>query len=605
MKICISNRNLYVVFFSTIIVAIYFAYNDIGNHSFLHWDDLTYIHENPIIKSGEISSLFSENVLGGWHPLTWLSLALDTHLFGTKDPFYYKVHNVLLHFFNCLLVGLLCFQLIIKLLKDNRQENKYFLATISGYITSILFAVHPQHVESVVWIVERKDLLFSFFYLSALTYYLHNGPKITSLQLCILTSLGVASMLAKPMGVTLPATLIVIDYFIFKSFNSGVVFLKNIIRQHALLILASILISIFTIIAQSNPVGESEDIINRFLYIPVNLNWHIVKFFFPFNLSPYYHHMEWLENQPLYSFLLLFPWIIVVWAILTKRLPEFITAGIVFYVITISPTVGILGFHHAIVADRYAYLPTVPLFCFAGYLFTFLIYKFSRIKIIFITTLLFQITFLIGLTHSYTMQWRNDLTLWSKIGNSEKNIPPSIHLNYANALYENNQIDLAIHQYQKLLEEDPSHVLARKNLALLYISNDRPDLAIVEFRALAQFNAEYPWPLVISAKGMNNLGETNLSLLYINMALDLEDVDGHINYEAALLFIAFNQTERALASIRQAIKIDNDNPDFLKTGGEIERHYGNKLAAIQYFKQYLSLRPDDDTVIQILSSIVN
>src|SRR5512144_1307441 len=184
------------------------------------WDDNIYIVENPHIRSLDAAFFhwaFLDFYASNWHPLTWISLAADYALWG-PNPLGYHLTNIILHAFNTLAVVLL----VIKLLQTAKErqtgpdlpsfpgERTILLA---AGVTGLLFGLHPLHVESVAWVSERKDLLCALFYLlSIITYASYVSNKTYKTYILTLVFF-VLALMSKPMAVTLPVVLLLLDWY--------------------------------------------------------------------------------------------------------------------------------------------------------------------------------------------------------------------------------------------------------------------------------------------------------------------------------------------------------------------------------------------------------
>jgi protein O-mannosyl-transferase len=178
------------------------VYIDPRHHQFLHFDDPLYVTENPFVKEGlagkSILWAFGTYAASNWHPLAWLSHMLDVELFGLNPSGHHMV-NVLLHAMNAVLLFLVLTQL------TGAMGCSAFVAA--------LFAVHPLHVESVAWISERKDLLSTLFGLLILWAYGRHAVKPQFGQYLLVITFFILSLLSKPMWVTAPFLLLLLDFW--------------------------------------------------------------------------------------------------------------------------------------------------------------------------------------------------------------------------------------------------------------------------------------------------------------------------------------------------------------------------------------------------------
>ena len=297
-----SNVSLKIIIIMLLLVsAVYFAYHDALNNDFQAWDTKAYVVDNVHIQAftwENIQWMFTAFYKSNWHPLTWLSHATDYALFGL-NPWGHHLVNLIIHSLNTILFfGLVIVLISFKSATGNISQlapinNKTLLA---AGIAALLFSIHPQHVESVVWIAERKDVLCLFFILLAsLCYVFYNTAQTARWYLATLLSF-VLALLAKPMAVTFPVILLLLDVYplhrtrLTNSFAT-VSWYKLFIEKIPFFALTLFSI-IITIVAQHQggaiPTTEMLGIEIRFLNAFNSLIFYISKFLFPIGLSPYY-----------------------------------------------------------------------------------------------------------------------------------------------------------------------------------------------------------------------------------------------------------------------------------------------------------------------------
>ena len=194
-----KRKNLF--FLGGIIVFSAFLYSNSLNNGFVNWDDYQFIFENPFIKNFSwqgIKEIFTIPYDLNYHPISTLTWLLEFSFKGYQ-PFIYHFTNIVLHLINVYLV----YVFILKLLKNN------FIALF----TTFFFSIHPMHVESVSWISERRDMLYTLFFLLSIIHYINFSEKRDRKYLAYSLILFLFSLLSKSMAVTLPLVLIVLDHF--------------------------------------------------------------------------------------------------------------------------------------------------------------------------------------------------------------------------------------------------------------------------------------------------------------------------------------------------------------------------------------------------------
>jgi Tfp pilus assembly protein PilF len=332
-------------------------------YDFVIYDDGLYVVGNRHVQKGltweNAVWAFTDTHTGNWHPLTWLSHMMDVHFFG-MSPGMHHLMNVILHSLNTIFLFTVFLQMTRK-------------AWPSAMVAA-LFAIHPLHVESVVWISERKDVLSTFFWmLTMLAYYRYTLQRTVMRYLCVVLSFCFG-LLAKPMLVTLPFVLLLLDYWPLKRLqwgrdskieNRSVV---TCILEKLPLILLAVTAACIAIISQSDIHAMADferfPIHVRLLNALVSYLMYIYKMVIPTHLAVFYPH----PGMP--SYLLLSAAIIVVFgmsavAVMKWRTLPWWTVGWAWYVGTLVPVIGIVQVGLQAAADRYTYIPLIGLFIIA------------------------------------------------------------------------------------------------------------------------------------------------------------------------------------------------------------------------------------------------
>jgi hypothetical protein len=360
-------------------------------NDFVEWDDSTYIIENPFIRSFNMTFLrraFFEFYASNWHPLTWVSHALDYAIWGL-NPLGHHLTSIILHAINTFIVVLL----IIRLVQAKKEtavigqsvfsdERAVF---ITGGVAGLLFGLHPLHVESVAWIAERKDLLCALFFLLSMTWYVryrrveeNEGVQRDSIPIFLernyLLSLGffVLALLSKPMAVTLPVIFLIVDWNPFERIRSLKTFLTALLEKVPFLAL-SLISSILTVLAQraGGAVTSVEEtpILTRVFVAAKSLVAYIWKMIMPLNLIPYYPYPENLSPLS-FEYLLAVALVVgisVICAMIAKKKKQNLLLSVWgYYVISLLPVIGLIQVGGQSMADRYTYLPSIGPFFLMG-----------------------------------------------------------------------------------------------------------------------------------------------------------------------------------------------------------------------------------------------
>jgi len=583
-----NQRNWKLVVSLVIAAVTFFLYLPALQNDFVNWDDGSYVYENVFIRSLDTKLLrtaFFEFHVSNWHPLTWLSHALDYSIWGL-DPLGHHLTNNILHAINALVVVFVVVGLMGSSKKsetlgrpaESFKNDRSIL--ITGAATGLLFGIHPLHVESVAWVSERKDLLCAFFFLlcvmSYLAYATHKTYKIYLLSLTCL----ILALLSKPMAVTLPVVLLILDYYPLERIQS-LRTLKTSLVEKLPFIALSLASSIVTILAQKSggaiAPAEALPLSSRAIVAVRSLIRYLWKMIVPLNLAPYYPYPE---NVSLLSLKSLFPIVFVIgftvaFVMLARRNKLFISVW-GYYVITLLPVLGIIQVGGQSMADRYSYLPSLGPFLIAGLATARIYEKISWAKhgrtILQIIGGFAAIAVLFALSHATRRQialWQNSLVLWSYVVEKEPGRIPLAHNNFGVALRDSGQINEAIDQYQIASRLKPDDWEPHNNLGNGYLSKGNWEMAIHHYQMASRLRPDDPTI-------HNNLGA---AYLYKGM------------------------TEEAIKEYETALRLKPDYPDAYFNLGSVYLNKGLINKAREAFASGLKYRPDDNRALQMLSYI--
>ena len=435
---------------------------------FVDWDDNTHITQNPTIRSlspAHLWNMFTVPAAKLYIPLTWLSFAVDYQIWG-RNPLGYHLTNLLLHLANTLLV----FALVTELLRNRSLHGR----TVA-VLTAALFGVHPLHVESIAWATERKDVLFAFFYLLGLLAYLSWVTNRKRASYWCTFAFFVASALSKSTAVTFPLVLLLFDVFWRR---------RIALAEKVPFFAVSVIITLATFSAQA--AGRGDTVVNMQV-IPVWSRlgltgfcslFYVSKFFWPFRLSavyPPFDEMGWTSLHAV-GWLTVFVSVSAGIFVLRHRVPALLPAWL-FYLITLSPTIGLapVGIH--VVADRFSYLPLAGL----AFIVSVGVVAVAQTQTGFRTTV-FVITGLAlaglaVLSERQTHVWANTETLFLRALHENPNCLPA-HVNLTFWYNRQKRYDDAIMHGRRAVELAPQGLAGRKNLAFALLNANRPREAV-------------------------------------------------------------------------------------------------------------------------------
>jgi tetratricopeptide (TPR) repeat protein len=414
-----------------IFIAALAAYHGTTRNLFV-WDSITYLfsHESRIssLRAENLAWMLTSLEVFNWHPLTWLSWAIDYQVYGGLVSWGYHFSSNVLHALNSVLVfvlALLVFGLNSPGLKAYplRVDNH---ALVAASVAALIFAVHPQHVESVAWIAERKDLLCQFFMLLALLAYVkyvtcnERAKKGWYLGTWLLFLMALSS---KSMAVTFPAILLLVDVYPLRRTHWLHPILPSVQRQAWIrlvlekvpFLLLSAGLVLLTLKSQQGAINQWP-IDARLLNAFNSVFFYLGKLLLPLELSPHYTYfmqtaesLTWKALLPVLGFFAVSLLLVFLWR---KGQRAWLIAWI-FYLLTLSPVLGVIQVGSASAADRYAYLPTLPAYLLlgAGVLVLLKSGVQSRRYLLFLVALpVFLI--LTQMTRQQVQIWRSDVSLW-------------------------------------------------------------------------------------------------------------------------------------------------------------------------------------------------
>ncbi|QWR76331.1 glycosyltransferase family 39 protein [Candidatus Magnetomonas plexicatena] len=333
-------------------IAVYFR---IIHNDFISYDDINYVVENPAVKAGltldgivwALKSVYFAN----WHPATWILYMTEAQVFAVNPQGFHFV-SLLLHGIN----GALLFSVLYRLSNES----------VPSLFAALLFVVHPLNVESVAWVSQQKTLLSTTFWFLALLAYTKYVEKPKVLTYIAMTVLFIIGLMAKPMLVTFPITLLILDFYPLRRFQGVSLKVKiRLIYEKIPLFIISAAASLITIISQkqSGAIVAVSDVTipERLINGVTSYAGYIKKMFYPVNLSVFYPYSDTINYLTVGTDILILTAVTVISVVTIKRAP-YIAAGFLWYLVTLLPVSQIVQIGGASLSDRYAYVPLIGLF---------------------------------------------------------------------------------------------------------------------------------------------------------------------------------------------------------------------------------------------------
>ncbi|UCF42637.1 MAG: tetratricopeptide repeat protein [Planctomycetota bacterium] len=480
-----------------LVLATAIAFEPVRHNDFVSYDDAMYVTENPRANEGvSLKSLrwaFTTTHTSNWHPLTWLSHMLDCELFGL-NPLWHHLVNLLFHTANTLLL----FWVLARLTGA---------VGASGFVAAA-FALHPLHVESVAWVAERKDVLSALFWMLTIVAYIRYTERASIWRFSLVFLAFGVGLTAKPMLVTLPFVLLLLDYWPLRRLQKSTA--HRLICEKIPLFVLTTVSSIVTYLAQET-TGATEMVENLALTTRINnalvcYVGYIGKMIYPSGLAVLYPHPgaslpAWRPIVSIVALVLITAGIIY----LAGRSRRYLAVGWLWYLGTLVPVIGLVQVGRQCMADRYTYLPSVGLFIIGAWGAAELLAKWRYRKVMLSTSVLLVLAALLVCTRIQVRHWRNNFTLCERaLSVTENN--PVMHYSLGNAFRSENKLDEAITQYRRALRIEPEHSRTHGNLANALLLKGRLEEATEHYRQAVQLdphyvNARYNLGLALSKQG--------------------------------------------------------------------------------------------------------
>jgi len=586
-----------------LIVATLAVFWQVRNHELVNFDDHHYITENPHLQAGltpkNVIWAFTTTHASNWHPLTWLSHTLDCQLYGL-NPSGHHLTSVLLHLANTLLLFLVLRRMTGALWR-------------SGFVAA-LFALHPLHVESVAWVAERKDVLSTLFWMLTIWAYCRYVSRPVLIRYLLIALFFTLGLMAKPMLVTLPLVLLLLDYWPLGRLQIGGSHsahnllvevsdtgkqkkssaLRLVLEKFPLFALAAIS-SVVTLIAQQRggALGSVDlypikiRVANAFIsYVS-----YMGKMIWPHHLTVYYPYPR--SALPIWqaagaALILICVSIAIMRA---SRQQPYLSVGWLWYLVTLVPVIGLVQVGTQAMADRYTYVPLIGLFIIIAWGFPDLLEKWRHRRIG--LDLLAGAVLLISMicTWKQLHHWRNSITLWQHALSVTQNNYLA-HENLGIAFAEQGMFEEAIAQQRKATQIMPNSAEAHNNLAVALAQQGRFTEAVTHYYEVLRLRPD-------TAEAHNNLGNAMVELGKIEAAVDhyLRAIQLEPQYAEAYnnLGNALAQQRKlneAIAHYAQALRI---KPTYAKAHNNLGvalARQGRFDEAIARFKKALELQPE-------------
>jgi tetratricopeptide (TPR) repeat protein len=529
-----------VIICGFIVLTTIIVYGQIRTHDFIGYDDDNYVTENRYVRQGlskeSVIWAFRSTHASNWHPITWLSHMLDVELYGMK-PGAHHMTNLLFHLFNSLLLFIVF-----------RKMTLHFWQ--SG-VVALLFAIHPLHVESVAWVAERKDVISTFFGMLTLWSYVRYTRQPGMIRYLPVVGLFVLGLMAKPMVVTLPFVLLLLDYWPLNRIQAGptnnphgkarakLPALQLVYEKIPLFVLAGVSCAV-TFLAQMKgeamALSDAQPLMMRVANALISYVKYLQKLIWPYDLAILYPYPEVIIAWQVFGACVVLGGITFFAMRYRNRIPWFFV-GWFWYVGTLVPVIGLVQVGVQAMADRYTYIPMIGIFMILswGTIELFHNRNYKKMALPAIATVVFLV--LVTTSRAQVSYWKDSIRLFEHAlevtdGNyvihnnlgfelalqDQKDkalkqyaealrINPEFeqaYINYGSTLFAQGKSEESFAYYQALLKSRPDFAGVHHNFGVLLLKTGRIDEAVIHFEAALRIKPEY-------AEAYNGLGAAMVS----------------------------------------------------------------------------------------------
>ncbi len=551
------------------------------HHGFLEYDDQQYVTDNPRVQAGltwtGLVWAFGFHA-GNWHPLAWLSHMADCQLYGARAGGHHLT-NVLLHVASTLLL----FAVL------NRMTDALWRSAA----VAALFAWHPLHVESVAWVAERKDVLCAFFWMLTLWLYVRHAARPSIARYLFALGAFVLCLMAKPMGVTLPFVLLLLDYWPLKRFTiydlRFTIF--RLVREKIPFLILSLIACVLTLRAQEIAIVTTAGlpVSERVAHVLAAYNHYLFAMFVPRHLAIYYPYQIHLPARTIACAVIVLGVITLV-AIKNLRRRPYLMVGWLWYLGTLVPVIGLVQVGDQAWADRYTYLPLIGLFVPAVW-FTGEIVK-NRMVLLSLSGL--AAAGLITATSVQLGYWQDTRTLFERTAKvTQRNYLaitilgslfahehkydeamayyqtalryqpdfPEAHFFMGDALDEQGKLDEAIAEYQKALWFRPTQVQTHIFMGIALGKQKKYDEAMAHYTAALKLDPDSAVAQNNLARILHTLGRFDEAIEHYHAALEIDPKLALAHNNLGILLIQKGQLTNGTVQLREAMRLNPTNAE--------------------------------------------
>lgn len=579
-----ARRYLDVWISIALFTAVLAIYGQVWNHDFVSYDDPIYVTENVHVRAGitwdGIGWAFTSGYGANWFPLTWLSHMLDCQLFGLNSGWHHLT-NVWIHALSTVFLFL-----VLLRMTGARWKNA---------LVAFLFALHPLHVESVAWVAERKDVLSALFWMLALWSYIAYAAKPSRIRYVLALFVFCLGLMAKPMLVTLPVVLLLLDYWPLR---------RKFLVQKLPFFAAALAASMITLVVHQKggtiaslelvPLGARVE--NALISYAV----YILKMFWPTHLAVFYpFSLQGMLWPAVGSAIVLIA--ITLLAIHWRRKRPYLAVGWGWYLATVLPVIGLIQTGEQSRADRYTYIPMIGLTIVLVWGLAELLQPWPRVKVALAVSACGMCAVLTWFQVQY---WEDSIALYQHAINA---VPDSYEarFNLASALEARGETDAAITQLRETVRIRPAYVPARAELGQLLAKQGDVNDGIEELQTAVKMrpsdaDAHFRLGSVYGSARRMADAASEFSMV---VRLQPENADAH--YNLALALSQENKFEEAAREFNETVRLRPHDPEAHFNLGVALASVGQIDKAVAEFSEAMRIRPDFPEAQQALEQAMS
>jgi len=587
-----KKKLIFCIVLTVVTLAVYWQVNQYG---FVNFDDHVYVTQNIHIQSGITLDgcrwALGTHFFGLWNPLVWLSFMFDYQLYGLNAGGYH-VTNLILH----ILSTLLLFWLF------NRMTGAIWR---SAFVAAF-FALHPLHVESVAWIAERKDVLSAFFWMLTLCMYVYYTEKPVIKRYLLVVFCFVLALMSKPMVVTLPVILILLDYWPLNrlelrkiaiipandmpvSINkeekktksqkkslkkntsqancrqlsetkiAGIIPLWQIWEKIPFFILSAVLVFITLYNpSQLDTSLKAFSLISRLANAPVAFVTYLAKTFIPNDMAYYYPFSDQLPVWQVFGATFLIIVISVTVIVMAKRLP-YLFVGWMWYAITLLPVIGIIQVSLIMpysMADRYHYLPSIGIAVMLAWGIPFLIKREDTRKKILLPVSIAALSIMAVLTWQQCGYWRDNASLFGHALQVTKD-NYFAHNSLGADLFKNGKLEEAMYHYNEAIRLNPNATDFYNNRGICYFALGQPQSAVEDYNKAVTLNPKFADAYYNRGVAYVKLGRNQSAFEDFSEAIRLKADSADAYNNRAIIYLNQGQKEPGCHDAQKACALGN------------------------------------------------